>query len=164
MFQPVIAGADQSFSLGPLAVGEDGLPVMSVLRSGGLTVDFWIYKLDAEGQELWLRQRADFEVPGVGTDWVVEGLAAAGEELLVQGRYVDDQELAGSAWWETWVTRLRADGSARCQVLQQADFRGLLPPSLSGYAVAAGSDGSAIVTGEQVSDDEAALWLGSFRD
>lgn len=164
VFQPVIPGSEQSFSLGPLTVGADGLPVMSVQRSSGATIDFWIYKLDADGQELWSRQRADFEVRGVGTDWVVEGLAAGGEELLVQGRYLNDQRLAGSAWWETWVTRLRPDGSARCQVLQQAEYRGLLPPSLSGYAVTGGSDGSAIVTGEQVSDDEAALWLGSFRD
>lgn len=164
VFQPTIAGTEQTFTLGTLAVGEDGLPVLSLLRSGGASVDFWIYKVDAEGQEVWLREREDFEVPGLGTDWLVDGLAGSGDELVVQGRYYNDQRLAGSAWWETWVTRLRADGSARCQVLQQADFRGLLPPSLSGYAVTTASDGSAIVTGEQYSADEAALWIGSFRD
>jgi cysteine-rich repeat protein len=164
VFQPVIAGTGQTFSLGPVAVGDDGQPVFSVLRSSGATVDFWIYKVDAAGQEVWLRRRDDFAVPGLGTDWIVEGLAGSGEELVVQGRYYNDRRLAGSEWWETWVTRLRPDGSARCQVLQQADFRGLLPPSLSGYAVTTASDGSAIVAGEQYSADEAGLWLGSFRD
>lgn len=167
-YQPVIAGSEQSFTLGPLTVGADGLPVMAVLRGGGVSVDFWIYKLDADGEELWSRQRTDFEIRGLGTDWVVEGLASGGDELLVQGRYLDDQELPGSAWWEIWLARLSADGSPRCQVQQQAEYEGLLPPSLLGYAVAgavAGSrDGSAVVTGEQVSEDEAALWLGSFRD
>jgi cysteine-rich repeat protein len=164
VFQPDIAGADQSFELGPVAMGPDDLPVMSVLRAGGVSVDFWIYKLDADGQEVWSRRRSDFEVRAAGTDWIVEGLAGTGEELLVQGRYVNDQRLAGSAWWETWVTRLSPDGSARCQVLQQAEFRGLLPPSLLGFGVAGGSDGSAIVTGQQVADDESGLWLGRFRD
>jgi outer membrane protein assembly factor BamB len=163
-FQPVIAGADQQFVLGPLAVGEDGLPVMSVLRTGGATIDFWIDKVDADGQPVWSRERADFEVPGAGSDWILEGLASSGEELVVQGRYFNDQRLAGGSWWEIWVTRLGADASPRCQVLQQASFRGLLPPSLLGYAVTAASDGSAVVTGEQTSTDESGLWLGSFRD
>ena len=134
------------------------------MRSSGATIDFWIYKLDAEGQEVWSRRREDFEVRGAGTDWIVEGLAGSGEELLVQGRYYNDERLRGGAWWETWVARLRMDGSTRCQVLQKGEGRGLLPPSLYGYAVVAGSDGSAIVTGEQTSPDEAGLWLGSFRD
>lgn len=164
VFQPDIAGAEQTFTLGSMAVGEDGQPVMSVLRPSGASTAFWIHKVDAAGQPVWSRERADFEVPAAGTDWVVEGLADSGEELLVQGRYVNDQRLGGSAWWETWVARLRPDGSTRCQVQQQAEFRGLLSPSLRGYAVTAGSDGSAIVTGEQLSDDEAGLWLGSFRD
>lgn len=163
-FQPEIPGTEQTFGLGPVAVGEDDQPVMSVERSSGATIDFWLYKLDAEGQLVWMRERADFEVRGVGDDWILEGLAGNGEELLVQGRYLNDQRLAGSAWWEIWVSRLGADGSPRCQVLQQADFRGLLPPSLLGYAVTSSSDGSAIVAGEQVSEDEAGLWLGSFRD
>jgi cysteine-rich repeat protein len=164
VFQPEIPGSEQTFVLGPVAVGEDDQPVMSVLRSSGATIDFWLYKLDADGQPLWMRSRADFEVRGAGDDWILEGLAGSGEELLVQGRYLNDQRLAGSAWWEIWVSRLAADGSPRCQVLQQGEFRGLLPPSLLGYAVTSGSDGSAIVTGEQASEDEAGLWLGSFRD
>lgn len=164
VFQPTIAGTEQTFTLGTLAVGEDGLPVFSLLRAGGASIDFWVYKVDAEGQEVWLREREDFEVPGLGTDWLVDGLAGSGEELVVQGRYYNDQRVAGSAWWETWVARLRPDGSTRCQVQQQADFRGLLSPSLRGYAVTTASDGSAVVTGEQLSPDEAGLWLGSFRD
>jgi hypothetical protein len=164
VFQPEIAGTEQMFGLGPVAVGEDGQPVMSVQRSSGATIDFWIYKLDVDGQPLWMRERSDFEVRGAGDDWILEGLAGSGEELLVQGRYLNDQRLAGSAWWEIWVSRLAADGSPRCQVLQQGEFRGLLPPSLLGYAVTSGSDGSAIVVGAQTSEDESGLWLGSFRD
>jgi cysteine-rich repeat protein len=163
-FVPSIAGANQQFSLGSLTVGEDGLPVMSVQRTGGVTIDFWIYKVDADGRQVWSRERADFEVRGAGTDWILEGLASNGSELVVQGRYFNDQRLVGSTWWETWVTRLGPDGSPRCQVLQQASFRGLLPPSLLGYAVTTASDGSAVVTGAQTSSDEAGLWLGSFRD
>ena len=106
VFQPDITGADQSFSLGPLTVGPDDLPVMAVVRASGATVDFWIYKVDAEGQEVWSRRRADFEVRDAGTDWLVEGLASTGEELIVQGRYLNDVRLASSAWWETWVTRM----------------------------------------------------------
>ncbi len=164
IFQPTIPGTGQTFQLGPLTVSAAGLPVMSVLRSSGATTDFWIYEVDADGQEVWSRQRSDFEVPGAGSDWLVEGLAASGEELVVQGRYFNDQRLAGGAWWETWVTRLGADASPRCQVLQQASFRGLLSPSLRGFAVTAASDGSAVVTGLQSSADETGLWLGSFRD
>jgi len=164
VFQPDIAGTDQSFSLGPVAMGPDDLPVMSVLRANGATIGFWIYKVDADGEEVWSRERSDFEVRGAGTDWIVEGLASTGDELLVQGRYFNDQRLVSSTWWETWVTRLSPDGTARCQVLQQAEFRGLLPPSLLGFAVTSASDGSAVVTGLQASDEESALWLGSFRD
>jgi hypothetical protein len=163
-YQPSIGGTDQQFGLGPLTVGGDGLPVMSVQRSSGASIDFWIYKVDADGQEVWSRERADFEVPGVGNDWILEGLASHQDALVVQGRYLNDVELAGSEWWEIWVARLEADASPRCQVLQQASFRGLLSPSLRGYAVATASDGSAVVTGERISDDEAGLWLGSFRD
>lgn len=163
-FQPDIAGVDQTFELGPLVVGGDGLPVMSVLRTTGATVDFWIYQVDAGGQEVWSRERPDFEARGAGTDWILEGLAASGDELVVQGRYINDQRLAGSSWWETWVTRLGPDANPRCQVLEQASFRGLLPPSLRGFAVATASDGSALVTGLQSSSDEAGLWLGSFRE
>ncbi|MCX4240121.1 DUF4215 domain-containing protein [Paraliomyxa miuraensis] len=161
-FVPTIGGADQTFEPVAVSVGADGRPVMGVLRAGGF-VDFWVTALDASGQEQWTKSRADFEVADAGSDWLLEGLAHSGEELVVLGRYVNDQRLGGSSWWEAWVTRLDADGMPRCAVLQQAEYEGLLPPSLRGYAVTATSDGSAVVTGEQTSSDELALWLGSFR-
>lgn len=162
-FQPTIPGADQTFVLGAVSVGSDGRPVMAVLRVNAF-VDFFIHQLDETGNEQWSRTRADFEVRGAGDDWWVEGLSHVGDELVVAGRYVNDQRMGGSAWWEAWVSRLAPDGSARCQVLQQAQGDELIPPSLLGYAVATMDDGSAVVTGQQSASGEEALWLGSFRD
>lgn len=162
-FTPTIAGTNQSFSLVGVSVSPEGRPVMGVLRPSP-ALDFWIYEVDEAGQELWSRSRADFEVEGAGTDWVLEGLAHTSDELVVLGRYVDDETLPGSAWWALWVSRLGRDASSRCQVLQPADGEDLVPPSLYGHAVATGSEGSALVTGEQLANGEGALWLGSFRD
>ncbi|MCB9719001.1 MAG: DUF4215 domain-containing protein [Myxococcales bacterium] len=163
-YTPTIAGSDQTFTLEAVTVAADGGPLMAVSRVDGSQVSFWLFKLDDAGVEQWSMDRSDFEVPGAGTDWMLEGLATSGDELVVLGRYLDDQRLEGLSWWEPWVSRVSADTSVRCQVLYQAPFDGLLPTSLRAFAVTTNPEGSALVTGAQDTPDESSLWLGSFRD
>ncbi|MEX1367615.1 MAG: DUF4215 domain-containing protein [Nannocystaceae bacterium] len=163
-FTPVIGGTDQTFTLEALTVAADGGPLMAVSRVDGADVSFWLYKLDDAGSEQWLRTGDDFEVADQGSDWILEGLATTGDELVVLGRYRNDTRMAGLSWWEPWVSRLDAAGTTRCQVLYQAPFEGLLPTSVLAFGVATASDGSALATGIQDSADESVLWLGSFRD
>lgn len=162
-YTPVISGSNQSFTLEAITVAEDGGPLMAVSRVDGSEVAFWLYKLDDNGSEQWSLTRADFEEPGVGTDWTLEGLATAADEIVVLGRYVNDQQLEGFAWWEPWVSRRASDGAPRCQARYQVPFEGLLPTALRTFAVATDSQGSALATGVQDGADESALWLGSFR-
>lgn len=163
IYTPDIPGANQDFSLDALAVSSLG-PVMSVSRVDGSDIAFWIYQLDPQGEVLWSRERADFDLEGIGDDWLVEGLMGNGDELVVLGRYLASDRQEGVSWWEPWVTRLDADAELRCQVLQQGQFEGLIPPSLLGYGLDVAPDGSALVTGEQNSADESGLWIGSFRN
>lgn len=162
-FTPEIdALPNQSFGLTSLAVAGDDGPVMTIFRSGGTDVNFWVIHLDAAGSELWTRTHEDFVVAGAGTDWFVEDVAANGEELVVLGRYFNDQTDRGAAWWEAWVARLEPDGRTRCETLHGRPSDGFISPSLLPYAVTTSSSGSALVTGEVISTDEAGLWLGSF--
>lgn len=162
-FTPTIAGSDQVFTLEAITATADGGSLMAVSRVDGTEVAFWVYKLDDAGNEQWSLTRADFEVPEAGSDWVLEGLDTFGEELVVLGRYRNDQSVEGLSWSEPWVSRLDADAVPRCQVLYQAPFDGLLPTALRAFAVATDPQGHALVTGVQDGADESSLWLGSFR-
>ncbi|MEM7153116.1 MAG: DUF4215 domain-containing protein [Myxococcota bacterium] len=163
-FAPTPAGADQTFNPETVTVASDGGPVMAVSRVDGADFNFWVYKLDAAGQEQWLLEREDFEIEGQGSDWILEDISTNDEELIVLGRYRNDDGFDGQSWSEPWISRLDGDANLRCQVLHQGDVNGLLPPSLFGYGVATGSAGNALVAGELASEDESGLWFGSFRN
>lgn len=163
-FVPTIEGANQTFEAVGVTVDADGSPMMIVSREGGLIVSAWLYRLDTDGQEVWLRTHEDFADPTLGSDWLLEGLALDGDELVVLGRYVNDQQMPGSSWWEAWVSRLSAaDATPRCQVRHGIVSEELFPPSLQTFGLAVSSEGSAVATGRQLTSDESALWLGSFR-
>ena len=163
-FEPTITGADQTFNPETVAVASDGGPLMAVSRVDGADFNFWVYKLDDAGQEQWMRDRLDFEVEAAGTDWLLEDITVNEDEVIVLGRYRNDDGFDGQSWSEPWISRLDADANLRCQVLHQGDVNGLLPPSLFGYGVAAGSSGNALVAGELASEDESGMWFGSFRN
>ncbi len=162
-FTPVIEGTNQQFGLVDVTGDPSGQPVLAIERVDGANVNFWVYALDTAGVEQWSRSRADFEQAELGSSWVLEGLATTDEELVVLGRFLDDQRMPGTTWWEPWVSRLDVAGDSRCQVSYQGELVGLQPPSLFGYSVASTSDGSAVAVGEQASSKESGLWIASFR-
>src|SRR5690606_13251016 len=104
-FTPTHRGQVQVFT--PLAVDadEDDNVVFALQRTLATGVEFWVYKLDSEGAEVWQRERDDYA--SAGDSWRLVDLTiddAQGVVLVGQYRNLDPQRRL--AWSEVWLRRL----------------------------------------------------------
>lgn len=162
VFTPQHDGQIQVFTPLDVEVDRDDNVLLAVERLTFGFIEFWVYKLDAGGAELWRRERADYE--DAGDNWRLLDLAVDAEDSVVlAGRFWQQDPVQDFAWGEIWLRRLDPGGALMCAIDYRAPSEELVPASLSVEGVATRSDGGPIVTGMQELETEVALWLATFR-
>jgi hypothetical protein len=144
----------------PIGVGfDDDGNVYAAYQRITSSTQFWIAKLDASGELLWLLDDAHFDPPGddpsiSGFDIGPQGLVLAGGAVFGDG---DD------AWVETWVAQHDVDGARLCQFSVQGEGAGIVPPSLLSRDATSSPTGEVLVTGQWIDEMEEALWIARLR-
>ena len=160
-FAPKADGTPHDHTAGPIAIDSEDNVVFAVVRPG-VGSNFWIYKVDAQQEVLWTRERNDFK--DMDYSWLLTGFGVSDDDSIVVSGYWTN-EIPGEliSWLEGWWARLDSGGAIACQLTYQEPTDELLPPSLAVFDVAATPEGGALLTGEQNIEGEQAIWTARFR-
>lgn len=162
VFSPLADGTDHIHVAGWVSADKDGNALVSIHRTSGAAPTFWLYKVDPAGEVLWQRDLAYFQ--DAGDRWSLDGAAfdAAGNVFVTGNLRVKDKT-AQLTYFQSWTARLDPAGERRCQIYYTAESMDLVPPSLYAFDAALAGDGTGIVGGQQLQNEEQQLWVGLFR-
>lgn len=124
------------------------------------SVRFWVVKLDADGDQVWLF--GDDHFLGRGLDWNLSALGVGANGPVLIGSYVESDGSDG--WVQAWVAQADPDAEPLCLFAAQGDGGGaVLPPGLFTQGGAVADTGKVLAVGQWIDDEEEALWIARFR-
>ncbi len=156
---PVDDGASQELAPIGVAVDADGNVYAAYQRVTPSNVRFWVVKLDAAGNELWVL--GDEHFVGRDLDWSLSGLGEGANGLALVGNYnaVD----GGDSWVEGWIAQTDHEAVPLCLFTAQGEGGRILPPGLFSNDGTVAPSGKVLVVGQWIDQDEQALWLAQLR-
>jgi len=156
---PADDGGSQELTPIGVAFDADGNVYAAYQRITSL-VRFWVVKLDADGEEVWLF--GDDHFLGRGLDWSLSGFGVGANGPVLIGSYPTTDGSDG--WVEAWVAQTDPDAQPLCLFSAQGDGGGgVLPPGLFTQAAAVADTGKVLAVGQWIDDEEQALWIARFR-
>ncbi len=159
-FQPQLGG---SHTHNPVGVAVDDSGVYFAIEKSDFPLRSWTYRLGLDGSEQWVKTEEDWALNSevvLGEDWSVRGLSVNGAgELMVGGRFLNEEPGEGIEWGEAWVARVDASGSFLCRGHYMEDDGSVIPPSLSIAGVSGNSAGNFAMTAQLNAGQGQATWI-----
>ncbi|HLT36051.1 MAG TPA: hypothetical protein VK034_07190, partial [Enhygromyxa sp.] len=166
LHQPQAGGSHQH---DPIDVLVDGDSVYFAFAKSAFPYRGWLYKLDTDGTEQWLKTEADWVlIDGedmIGEDWTIRGLGLDGNgNLGVAGVFINEEQGEGIDWGEAWVAKLDGAGEIICRGRHAVDDGNVIPPSLSIDGAGFGAGGFGLTGIETAGQGNATkLWTARFN-